>query len=95
MGRGKELGKNRKVVTKEYKWECQGGKRGKKNGRAVGGKITRVKMWIKEKGEEEGCIERNVQIGSKWWKIMTIYSKEMKTTRRGVEYTIKKKQGRM
>jgi hypothetical protein len=52
-------------------------------------------MWIKEKRqekeEEEECMERNVQIGTKWWKIMTIYSKEMKTTRR---YN-KRKQGRM
>jgi hypothetical protein len=35
-------------------------------------------------------MERNVQIGNKWWKTMTIYCKEMKTTRRGVEDTIKK-----
>jgi hypothetical protein len=31
-----------------------------------------------EKGEEKGCMERNEQIGNKWCKIMTIYSKEMK-----------------
>jgi uncharacterized ferritin-like protein (DUF455 family) len=31
-----------------------------------------VKLWIKEKGDEEGCMERNVHIGNKWWKIMTI-----------------------
>jgi hypothetical protein len=29
-------------------------------------------------------------IGNKWWKIMTIYSKEMKTTRRRIEDAIKK-----
>jgi hypothetical protein len=34
-------------------------------------------------------MERNVHIGNKWWKIMTIYSKEMKTTIRIVEDTIK------
>jgi hypothetical protein len=34
-------------------------------------------------------MERNVHIGNKWWKIMTIYSKEMKTTIRGVEDKIK------
>jgi hypothetical protein len=27
-------------------------------------------------------MERKVPIGNKWWKIITIYSKEMKTTRR-------------
>jgi hypothetical protein len=34
-------------------------------------------------------MERNVHIGNKWQKIMTIYSKEMKMTIRGVEDTIK------
>jgi hypothetical protein len=52
-----------------------------------------VKFGIKEKrqetGEEEECIGRNVHIGNKWWKIMTIYSKEMKTTIRRVEDTMK------
>jgi hypothetical protein len=54
-----------------------------------------VKLGIKEKrqekGEEEGCMERKVHIGNNWWKIMTIYSKEMKTTRRRNE----RKQGRL
>jgi hypothetical protein len=53
-----------------------------------------VKLGIKEKrqekGEEEGCMEKKVHIGNKWWKIMTIYSKEMKTRRRRVEDAIKK-----
>jgi hypothetical protein len=35
-----------------------------------------VKLGIKEKqqekGEEEGCMERKVHIGNKWWKITTI-----------------------
>jgi hypothetical protein len=44
-----------------------------------------------EKVKEGGCMERNIQIGNKWWKIMTIYSKEMKRCRR---YN-KRKQGRM
>jgi hypothetical protein len=49
-----------------------------------------VKLGIKEKGEEEGCRERKVHILNKWWEIMIIYSKEMKTTRRRVEEAIKK-----
>jgi hypothetical protein len=39
--------------------------------------------------QEEGCMERKVHIGNKWWNIMTIYSKEMKTTRRRVEDAMK------
>jgi hypothetical protein len=34
-------------------------------------------------------MERKVHIGNKWWKIMTIYSTEMKTTRRRVEDAMK------
>jgi hypothetical protein len=34
-------------------------------------------------------MERKVHIGNKWWKIMTIYSKEVKTTRRRVEDAMK------
>jgi hypothetical protein len=34
-------------------------------------------------------MKRKVHIGNKWWKIMTIYSKEVKTTRRRVEDPMK------
>jgi hypothetical protein len=34
-------------------------------------------------------MERKVHIGNKWWKIMTIFSKEMKTVRRRVEDAMK------
>jgi hypothetical protein len=47
-----------------------------------------VKLGFKEKRKENG-IERKVHIDNKWWKIMTIYSKEMKTTRRRVEDAMK------
>jgi hypothetical protein len=57
--------------------------------RATGGIITGVKLRIKEKRyekrEEEACMERKVHIGNKWWKTRTIYSKQMKTTRKRIE----------
>jgi hypothetical protein len=34
-------------------------------------------------------MERKLHISNKWWKIMTIYSKEMKKTRRRVEDAMK------
>jgi hypothetical protein len=34
-------------------------------------------------------MEGKVHIGNKWWKILTIYSKEMKTSRRRVENAMK------
>jgi hypothetical protein len=40
-------------LPKEYKWECQGAKRGKKKGRPAGGIITRVKLGIKEKRQKK------------------------------------------
>jgi hypothetical protein len=48
-----------------------------------------IKKKRQEKGEEEGFMERKVYIGNKWWKIMTIYSKNMKTTRRHIEDAMK------
>jgi hypothetical protein len=70
---GRSRGKNRKEKGKGYRGNNNRGE----------------KLGIKEKGEEEGCMERKVHIGNKWWKIMTIYSKEVKTTRRRVEDPMK------
>jgi hypothetical protein len=82
-----------RTLPKEYKWEGQWAKRGRKRGRAAGGIITGVKLGIeekqKEKGEEEGYMERNVHIDNEWWKIVTVYSKEMRKTTRRVENTMK------
>jgi hypothetical protein len=79
-----------KVATERVQ---MGRSREKKKRRATGGIITGVKLGIKEKrqekGEEEGCMERKVHIGNKWWKIMTIFSKEMKTIRRRVQDAMK------
>jgi hypothetical protein len=83
-----------RTLPKEYKWEGQWAKRERKRARAAGGIITGVKLVIeekrKEKGVEEGCLERNLQIGNEWWKIITVYRKEMRTTTRRVENTMKK-----
>jgi hypothetical protein len=82
-----------RTLPKEYKWEGQWAKRERKRGRAAGGIITGVKLGIeekqKEKGEEEGYMERNVHIDNEWWKIVTVYSKEMRKTTRRVENTMK------
>jgi hypothetical protein len=87
---GKEA-QREKSLPKEYTWEGQGAKREKKKGRSTGG-IRGVKLRIKEKRQEKGekgCMERKVHRGNKWWKIMVIYSKEVKTTRRRVENGMK------
>jgi hypothetical protein len=87
-----------KVATERVQMGRSRGKREKKNGRATERIITAVKLGIKEKreekGEEEGCMERKVHVGNKWWKIMTIYSKEMKTTKKTCRRRNERKQGR-
>jgi hypothetical protein len=57
-----------------------GRSRGKKRRKRK--ELPGVKLGIKEKRQENGRrrMERKVYIGNKWWEIMTIYSKEMKTT---------------
>jgi hypothetical protein len=80
-----------KVATERVQMGRSRGKKEKKKGRATGRIITEVKLGIKEKRPEkgEGCMKRKVHIANKWWKIMTIYSKEIKTTRRRVEDAMK------
>jgi hypothetical protein len=82
-----------RTLPKEYKWEGQWAKRERKRRRAAGGIITGLKLGIEEKrnekGVEEGYMERNVHIDNEWWKIITVYSKEMRTTTRQVENTMK------
>jgi hypothetical protein len=58
-----------------------------------------VKLGIKEtrqeKGEEEGCMERDVHIGNKSWKIMTIYSRGEDNKKRCRRYNERKQRRRM
>jgi hypothetical protein len=61
---------NGKVATERV----QMGRWQKKKGKATGGIITGVKLGLKKNDKKR---ENN-----KWWKIMIIYSKGMKTTRR-------------
>jgi hypothetical protein len=63
----------RKSLPQEYKWKGQGAKTEKKKGKSPRGIIIGMKWGIKEKEEEDGCMERKVHIGNKWWKIMAIH----------------------
>jgi hypothetical protein len=57
---GRSRGKKRKEKGKNYQGNNNKGE---------------IKKKRQEKGEEDGCMEKKVHIGNKWWKIMTIYSK--------------------
>jgi hypothetical protein len=89
-----------KFATERVQMGKSRGKKRKEKGKSYREIITGVKLRIKEKrqekGKEEGCMERKVHIGNKWWKIMTIYSKERKKTPRRVEDAMKEnKEDRM
>jgi hypothetical protein len=89
-------GQRKRKPEKKRKGEGQGAKREKEKGRVTGGIITGVKLGIKEKRQEkggEGCMERKVHIGNKWWKIRTRYSKEMEDNKKTCRRR-KRKQGR-
>jgi hypothetical protein len=93
LGGETELGKSRKDATERIQMGRTMGKKRKKKRKSCRGIITGVKLGIeekqKEKGEEEGYMERNVHIDNEWWKIVTVYSKEMRKTTRRVENTTK------
>jgi hypothetical protein len=81
---------NRKRSTERVQMGRSRGKKRKEKRKSYRGNHSRgEKLGIKEKGEEEGCMGRKVHIGNKWWKIMTVYSKEVKTTRRHVQDAMK------
>jgi hypothetical protein len=85
--------KIKKYATKRVEMGRPMGKKRKEKGKSCRENNNGVKLGIKvkrqEKGEEEGYMETNVQIGNIWWKIMTIYNKEVKTARRHVEDAMK------
>jgi hypothetical protein len=67
-------GQRKRKPEKKYKGESRyrkttngevEGQKKKKKGRTTGGIITGVKLGIKEKGEEEGCVKRKIHIGNK------------------------------
>jgi hypothetical protein len=86
-----------KVATERVQMGRSRGKKRKEKGKRLRGNNDRGEIWIKEKRQEmreEGCMERKVHIGNKWWKIMTIYSRDednKKTCRRRKE----RKQGKV
>jgi hypothetical protein len=65
-----------KVATERVQMGKSRGKKINEIGKSFGGIITGVKFGIKEKRQEkrkeEGCMERKVHTGNKWWKIVTI-----------------------
>lgn len=81
----KQWNKIKENMPDAFNWKCQYAKKEKTRGRASGGIITGVKKRIKEievREETEDIQERRIKIEDKTWKILAIYSREMKRTRK-------------
>lgn len=77
-----------------FNWKCKFAVKEKNKGRAKGGIITGVNKGIeerdvKERGDENSQ-ERRIEFGDKEWRILTVYSREMKKTREIIESLIEK-----
>lgn len=68
-------------MPETFNWKCQYAKREKVKGRAYGGIITEMKKNIHDIENEDmknNMAERKMEIQGKVWRIITVYSKEMK-----------------
>lgn len=75
-------------MPEEFNWKCQFAGREKSRGRACGALITGVKRNIIEIEVDErfrGLQERKVKIQGNIWRVITVYSKDMKKTRSNIE----------
>lgn len=65
-----------------FVWKCPA-KREKKRGRAKGGMITRNRKGVRECEKEddaEGIQERRIIINKEEWRLLTVYSRDIKET---------------
>ncbi|KAH0821274.1 hypothetical protein GEV33_001517 [Tenebrio molitor] len=86
-----------KRMPREFEWKCQYAERESKKGRAKGGIIMGVKKGLEEENgsgvkEERGFMERTVKRKQRKWRIVTIYSRSMKETKRIIEERVKEQE---
>jgi hypothetical protein len=84
-------------MPREFEWKCQYAERESKKGRAKGGIIMGVKKGLEEENgseakEERGFMERTVKRKQRKWRIVTIYSRSMKETKRIIEERVKEQE---
>lgn len=75
-------------MPEEFTWKCQFAEREKNRGRASGGIITGVKRTITEIEIQEkfrNLQERRIKIQDKIWRVITVYSTDMKKTKSNIE----------
>jgi hypothetical protein len=86
-----------KRMPREFEWKCQYAEKESKKGRAKGGIIMGVKKGLEEENgsgvkEERGFMERTVKRKQRKWRIVTIYSRSMKETKRIIEERVKEQE---
>jgi hypothetical protein len=86
-----------KRMPREFEWKCQYAERESKKGRAKGGIIMGVKKGLEEENgsgvkEERGFMERTVKRKQRKWRIVTVYSRSMKETKRIIEERVKEQE---
>jgi hypothetical protein len=84
-------------MPREFEWKCQYAERESKKGRVKGGIIMGVKKGLEEENgseakEERGFMERTVKRKQRKWRIVTIYSRSMKETKRIIEERVKEQE---
>jgi exonuclease III len=89
--------KLKKRMPREFERKCQYAERESKKGRAKGGIIMGVKKGLEEENgteakEERGFMERTVKRKQRKWRIVTIYSRSMKETKRIIEERVKEQE---
>jgi hypothetical protein len=89
--------KLKKRMPREFERKCQHAERESKKGRAKGGIIMGVKKGLEEENgteakEERRFMERTVKRKQRKWRIVTIYSRSMKETKRIIEERVKEQE---
>jgi hypothetical protein len=84
-------------MPREFEWKCQYADRESKKRRAKDGIIMGVKKGLEEENgseakEERGFMERTVKRKQRKWRIVTIYSRSMKETKRIIEERVKEQE---
>lgn len=88
----KDWSRTEKRLPEGFRWKSQAAVREKRKGRAKGGIITGVRQEIEEVIEQNSdtpnFVKRNLKIGQRIWKIATIYSTNMRNTKKEIEQKI-------
>ena len=82
-------------LPQEFSWKCKYATRERKKGRAIGGIITGVRKGIEEEESNAGTEhiqERRIRIQNEKWRVITVYSRDMKETKEELDQIIEERE---